>query len=284
MNWINDLLNIITRETFFEYPYAEFALVYLPLILLNLLIIYIAYRRSTQVKLFRSESRALLGTLICNCLQTILLFFDMLYEIVTNDHTHTLGLIVVQPIIIAWFFFYLGRYSKSMINLSERVKKALLLIPLIMFGWSIILTLTWYLRIPDIDALSWNNSLGRSSIIFNILMISLIIGAALIDLFRISSSLKKLRLGLIILSCVSFLTTGVFLVLWDVFMSSASTIFLGHIMFVIAYWPNILVAITLYWSFFVPVKLQEWAGVLPPSFKLLKEKQIQQITSKTGTL
>ncbi len=36
---------------------------------------------------------------------------------------------------------------------------------------------------------------------------------------------------------------------------------------------HIPIALIIFWSFFIPLKIQEWSGVLPPSYRLLIEKQ-----------
>lgn len=95
-----------------------------------------------------------------------------------------------------------------------------------------------------------------------------------IDFFRISNRLAKVRLGMTTLSGAFFLIQ-ICSVFFYFFVTLAAVNQLVPIAAVVSYAPIFPAALAFYWGYFIPQKLQQWTGILPPSFRRLKEKQRQ---------
>ena len=102
----------------------------------------------------------------------------------------------------------------------------------------------------------------------------------------------KARLGMTILSG-SFILIHAMLLAFYFYLTfqvatPAEVVFLSIVMYI----PLVPAALAIYWGFFIPEKLQEWTGILPPSFKKLKKKQerlkamknkpVQEVTNLDG--
>ena len=94
------------------------------------------------------------------------------------------------------------------------------------------------------------------------------------DYRRISNKLLKARLGMSILTGIGFLIEGISAILYLVaVLLQGAYLQIIPICSIGLYSTTFLMAVTLYWGYFIPMKIQEWTGILPPSYKLLKQKQ-----------
>ncbi|MFX0095278.1 MAG: hypothetical protein ACFFBD_26325, partial [Candidatus Hodarchaeota archaeon] len=103
------------------------------------------------------------------------------------------------------------------------------------------------------------------------------------DYFRVANKLVRVRFGSITLAGGAFflhvslsmfysalmalLRANESKFIWDTHGALLTTVAVLH------YVVLALIAVILYWGFFIPRKIQEWTGILPPSYRLLLEKQ-----------
>ncbi|MFX0093211.1 MAG: hypothetical protein ACFFBD_15745 [Candidatus Hodarchaeota archaeon] len=182
-------------------------------------------------------------------------------------------LIIIFEILAGVLIFttFYTSYLLNVVNVSPFMRKlyrlmATVISSLILVSVGVVLLLVagiielWYYFIACLSCLG---------LIILVLVITMAI--SVIDFLRISNKLVKVRLGLTTVSGGFFLLQSVFNGLWMQLSASSGEFYnIGTILFITA---SIPIVLCLYWSFFIPVRIQEWTGILPPSFKELRAKQ-----------
>ncbi|MFX1533533.1 MAG: hypothetical protein ACFFDI_04795 [Promethearchaeota archaeon] len=173
------------------------------------------------------------------------------------------------------FIVFYSFYVQNVINLSKFVRKIYKGMTVIttVAGISVICIQLIHLIYP------LNDRLVTLVFVLLALILALTISLPMIfslkDFFRISNKLTKVRLGMIIITGVFFLIQWCSVALYLVLVLTGTVSILIPLSVLSSYGESFPAALILYWGFFIPQKLQEWTGILPPSFKYLKEKQRQ---------
>ncbi|MFX0091896.1 MAG: hypothetical protein ACFFBD_09055 [Candidatus Hodarchaeota archaeon] len=177
--------------------------------------------------------------------------------------------IIGLTVFIVFYVFYV----KETTNLSEFVWKVYNFTVIIMVGLCL-MSLVFNLGdfVSQLSSRSNINFFALAVVALLILISSM--AFSVIDLHRISSKLLQVRLTMSTLAGCFYICVMLFLALGLIIPSISSTSdLLVNSLYALRILSIIPLTLFLGWSYFVPLKVQEWTGILPPSFKVLVEKE-----------
>ncbi len=280
MSFINDLLSNIPRDI--DYPFGKTMLIiFVIIIAVQIIVCSIVYimavkrtkKAETKTPGIKAFTYALLGIAI----YPIGGVFSYLYRLLINPAKAVFfgntNIFIVAGIGIYAISFTV--YIREVVNLSKAAVRMFKFV----FYSGIVITTTVSIPVTINIVYPLDQTLINTAFMFAAAVLTLIlifaIVFAIIDYFRISNKLTKVRLGMSIISAIgiiiqlSSIALYYYLVLAE---GSPVQAIIPHTI-IIVYSLCMVTSLALYYGFFIPIKIQEWTGILPPSFKLLKEKQ-----------
>lgn len=287
MSFIDDVVERFVKEPDYGYSTEILWILTFVMLLVAGVIIFLALKaRSKTRELGTSKGvQAFVRTMFFLSIVPIGATISYGYRaLVANDSAIFLGNSnLFYPLGAGLFVIYYTTYITNTINLSNFVRNGFKIFyfgawaaTLIVFGSMII-----KLVVP-IDDLFLNTFFFFMALFFFADVFFTLLFAG-IDYFRISNKLTKVRLGLSGIAGITFIINALFVVLYYYSVVNADTLsWLIPISAVLLYSFTFPTAIFMYWGFFIPEKIQEWTGILPPSFKMLKEKRKQLAKKKVG--
>ncbi len=288
---LDQIFSRLIREIDFVYPDEWLFLIFLSILISETLIVFLWFKARRQLKSMAmlgggtastssqgtSRSRFFLLSFVALGLSSFggLLNYGYRFFIAKNESAIFVGNTnIFYASGAALFVIMFSIYVRHLINLSRHVQRWYVISDVIVgvLGSVIVITMI-LLVIIGLPGRIVNILFFILAIVYTGILISLVIFSA-IDLKRVASKLMKVRLTLVTLAALFMLFQG-FAVAFYFFLTVSQGFlsqFIPIIVFIL-YSVPIFVAILLYWSYFIPFKIQEWAGILPPSFKLLKRKR-----------
>ncbi|MFX0094091.1 MAG: hypothetical protein ACFFBD_20300 [Candidatus Hodarchaeota archaeon] len=255
--------------------------IYLAVFFCSLFIIFTIYQRSKKMEVWSGGTKNLMFMMIALSLiplDSIINSLDALFgtgALLDQNRPPLLRFISANLTIIGLtlFILFYTFYVKGTVNLSKLVRKFLNFSGIILVGLGLIA-----LGVNLSDFVSQASS--RSNIYFiTLAVVALLIlitsmAFSVIDIHRISNKLVQVRLTMSTLGGCFIICVMLFLALGLAFASDSSA---SYMLISSLYALRILsimpLSLSLFWGLFVPLKIQEWTGILPPSFKVLKLKQ-----------
>ncbi len=282
MSFIDDLIELIKNiPRPIDYPFTTTQLIiFVSIAALQIIccwLIYITARRKIKSsKMSNTGTNALLLCLLGCSLYPIGGFITYLYRLVIDPANSILFGNTNFFVVVGGGFYAIAFtvYIKEVVNLADYVVKIFRVV--FYGGFTLISFITTTMLIHFVYPLNEQ----FVNVVFALAALALcsfmILGwvFAFIDYFRVSNKLAKVRLGMNIISATIMTIQIAFIGIYFFLTISEGKIQLllpYTVLFV--YGLNIFTALTLYYGFFIPLKLQEWTGILPPSFKALREKQ-----------
>ncbi|MFX1254012.1 MAG: hypothetical protein ACFFCZ_20535 [Promethearchaeota archaeon] len=290
----------VLREPIFMFDFWQIYLLFAFIVFTQLFLVCILYKGYENIRKVDIPSESLYDFFLALVGLTIIplsSIFEYFCRIVTgNAYTifegnqtisYALGLMV--------FTLYYSQYARKVINLSEIVK----LVYRIMY-WVVLALGSIVVIFMSVHILAPPNILGDQflnilftvvSLVFAISIILTII-FSIIDIRRISNRLVRVRLSITTLSAITIMIQGILSGIYfslTVNQPNASIVdprqlLVAFTSVMLLFVMSVLSSILLYWGLFIPNKVQEWTGILPPSFKALREKQkmLSELKRKSG--
>ena len=279
MSIIDNFLNNMVEKP--DYPYSVtflfFMVSFIGLMLIgNLIVIYMARKTIHKLDSSNKAMRNFYYAIIALAINPLGGLISFLYRLsVQNASAILIGNANFHFVISGSLFtIFFTTYVTNSVNLSKTGQRIFKLLTRTLFIVSpIALLIMFYNKINPISKSILTVTLVILAKIF-FLDIFITILFLFIDYRRISNKLLKTRLGMSILAGVGFFIEGICAIGYLL-----SVLLQGQYIQVIPlyatglYTTTFLMSLFLYWGFFIPIKIQEWAGILPPSYKLLKQKQ-----------
>ncbi|MFX0095038.1 MAG: hypothetical protein ACFFBD_25100 [Candidatus Hodarchaeota archaeon] len=274
MTWLDELLKNIPRELDYMFSFEEMIalLGFIVIIeILTVLVVFSIYWKLRKAGISSAGGQTLLKTTFGLLLVPMGRILDFVYRILTgNTHAIFVGntnVFFAAGLLI--FIIYYASYARNYINISEflqivyrRVSIATTIITI-----SCLSVMLIHLFYPLDHTLV--NLVFITAGILLITTLALPIIFSMIDFFRISNKLTKVRLGLTVLAGALFLVQVLAGVVY-LALATSGVSWLIPLSTILDHGEGLFISLLLLWSFFVPEKLQEWARVLPPSFQALK--------------
>lgn len=287
MSFINDLLNNIPRDI--DYPFTRGQLIiFVSIIILQIIICSVVYiiatkkirKAKTSTQGVIAFSYALLGIFIFPIGGLLSYLYRLLIDTEKSIFFGNTNIFIVIGTGI--FAVSYSLYVREVVNLSKAVTNMFKIVSFFALILASIVASIMLIHFvyPLNDTLINFIFMFAAAILSMVLVMGIIF--ALIDFFRISNKLTKVRLGMSILSGMSLMlqlaSMAIYYYLVEAKGSPLQTL-IPYVVIII-YGLCFITSLALYYGFFIPIKLQEWTGILPPSFKLLRKKQ--KLAKKKG--